>query len=682
MKSIRTAIVGMTLVLTLVIFSLQSAFSFYEFKKIATQGSEEKLRIEADKIAKDLDKAFSHPADISESLALYVSQTNAKDIDKVNKYMLEAATYDKLIVGLGFWMEYYAYNPQKKLYPAYVSKKEDGTPYVNISYDDGKYDYTNDAFYKLAKEMKRIQFTNPYADPITKIPMVSAVTPILNNKGEFNGSTTIDIGLQEIEKYVAGLKIGQQGYAFIVSRDGYYLGHKNNEKNMKVKITEEKDAAIKSLGEQLVKANKLEMTTCTIDGKDSYVTYAPIGETGMKVVTVLPKAEVVQPVNSNLLTSAIVFLIAMAVFAAILHFFVNRKLIYPIRQLVGITNRVSAGDLSEETMVVKSKDEIGQLTNATNTMIQNLRNIVVQVSQSSEQVAASAEQLSASAEQTGKATEQIALTVQEVAAGTDKQMQSVDESSRTIGELAVGVQKIAENAQHVTGAAADTSGRAEEGAKNIQLAIKQMSAISNTFGNLSDSVKALGERSNQISQIVQVITDISSQTNLLALNAAIEAARAGEHGKGFAVVADEVRKLAEQSSNSAQQIGQLIAAIQEETNKTVQSMDNATKEVAEGIGVVNLSGETFERIQHSVNEVASQIEQVSSAAQQISAATEQVVHSIQLISEVAEDAAAGTQNVSAATEEQLASMEEISASASSLTSMAEELQEAIGKFKV
>ncbi|WP_051330855.1 methyl-accepting chemotaxis protein [Aneurinibacillus terranovensis] len=362
-------------------------------------------------------------------------------------------------------------------------------------------------------------------------------------------------------------------------------------------------------------------------------------------------------------------------------FYSRRNIAKPIIEIQGTMKEIALGNL-KHVFTSTRKDEIGQMFNHLNQMSSSLRELIGKISANSEQVAASAEELLASAEQTGKATEQIASTIQEVAVGTDKQTKSVEKSSQTIGELAVSVQKIADNAQHVSASASDTLERAEEGAKNIQLAIKQMNAINHTVTGLSEVVQTLGERSNEISQIVQVITDISSQTNLLALNAAIEAARAGEHGKGFAVVADEVRKLAEQSSNSAQQIAHLIKAIQEETNKTVRSMDHATKEVVEGIGVVNLAGESFEQIQNSVNDVATQIEQVSSAVQQISAATEGVVHSIALISEVAEVTSSETHNVSAATEEQLASMEEISSSASSLAKMAEELQEAIGKFKV
>ncbi|PLR99237.1 chemotaxis protein [Bacillus sp. T33-2] len=378
-----------------------------------------------------------------------------------------------------------------------------------------------------------------------------------------------------------------------------------------------------------------------------------------------------------ILTGCIILLISMF----FILYYSRRNITKPITEIQSAMKEIAEGNLRQEFQSNR-KDEIGKMFNYLNEMTNSLRELISKIADNSDQVAASAEELSASAEQTGKATEQIATTIQEVAAGSDKQIQGVEEGSKIISQLAVGVQQIADNGHSINLAVADTLEKATGGEKSIQLAIKQMNTISDTVNNLSQTVKVLGERSNEISKIVQVITDISSQTNLLALNAAIEAARAGEHGKGFAVVADEVRKLAEQSSSSAQQIAQLIIAIQEETNKTTQSMEYATKEVNEGIGIVNIAGESFEQIQHSVNEVVAKIEQVQSVIEQISESTEQVVESINIIAEVAEISAAGTQNVSAATEEQLASMEEISASAASLTDMAEELQKTIGKFQV
>ncbi|WP_111643818.1 methyl-accepting chemotaxis protein [Paranoxybacillus vitaminiphilus] len=367
---------------------------------------------------------------------------------------------------------------------------------------------------------------------------------------------------------------------------------------------------------------------------------------------------------------------------SIISWYISRMISRPVMAIAGAAQKIASGDLTADEIKVKNRDEIGDLAKSFNQMSKNLRELIHQVASSAEQVAASAEELTASAEQTSKAAEQIAATMQDVAAGAEKQVQSFQETSQTANEISFGAQQIASNAQSVSSIAMDAVEKATHGGKTIDVAIKQMSSINETVNGLAAVIKNLGERSKEIGQITDVITGIAEQTNLLALNAAIEAARAGEQGRGFAVVADEVRKLAEQSAQSAQQISRLISAIQEETNKAVQSMEAATKEVVSGIGVVNTAGESFNQIQSSINEVTSHIQEISSAIQQMAAGTEQMVQSMQQIAKVAETSAAGTQEASSVTEEQLAVMEEISSSAESLSHMAEELQALIGKFKI
>lgn len=374
--------------------------------------------------------------------------------------------------------------------------------------------------------------------------------------------------------------------------------------------------------------------------------------------------------------------IALILLSILISIIVSRKISNPIVHVTNHLEKLADGDLRGENFVVNNQDEVGRLVQALNTMVGNLRQLIGKTTETTSQVAAASEELSASAEQTSRATEQIASTIQQVATGTENQVRSTGETSLTVNELSIGVQQIATNSQSVANTATEALHKAGEGNESIQTAIKQMNSINVTVTGLGQVITNLGKRSKEIGEIIQVITGISEQTNLLALNAAIEAARAGEQGKGFAVVADEVRKLAEQSSMSAQQISQLISAIQSETNKAVTSMEQATREVIAGIQVVELAGISFEHIQHSVNDVAGQIQEVSSAVQLMSAGTEQMVDSVKLITEMTEMTSAGTQEVSAATEEQLASMEEITHSSASLSKMAEELQEVVGRFKV
>lgn len=363
---------------------------------------------------------------------------------------------------------------------------------------------------------------------------------------------------------------------------------------------------------------------------------------------------------------------------------------YLVRSIVIPLNRVNAqlraiaegeGDLTRE-LTVASRDEIGMLGQSFNRMLRNLREIILQVRSHAEQVAASAEELNASSEQTSQAAKQIAETVQGVVLGTDKQVQGVEEGSREVQEMAAGIRQISSRAERVTAAAVDTSELATNGNRTIQEAVARMNGMSETIDHLSRLVRGLGESSRQIGQIVDAITDIAGQTNLLALNAAIEAARAGEHGRGFAVVADEVRKLAEQASASAGQITQLVGTIQSEIEEAVASMQRGTEEVAAGMAGVSEAGEAFARIRAAVLDVTGQIQEVSAASRSLTASTEKVAQAMREIAGVTETTAARTLDVSAATEEQLASMEEIHASAASLAGLAEELEKLMGRFKV
>lgn len=389
------------------------------------------------------------------------------------------------------------------------------------------------------------------------------------------------------------------------------------------------------------------------------------------------KAEASEGITNSLIISIVLGIS----FVAIGFIGVRKYLISPIEKLKYAVQRAEAGELNF-SVDYDSKDELGVLTSTFSHMIAQLRDLIGQVQQSSEQLAAFSVELSASAEQTSEASEHIASVTLEVASGSDDQVRTIIETSDGVDHMVENVRTIAENSTNVSEAATQAKQLSVDGDDIIQTAVLQMNSIQTSIGSLSDVISGLGERSAEIGDIVEVITSIAAQTNLLALNAAIEAARAGEHGKGFAVVSEEVRKLAEESSASALRISELIIRIQGETKKAVDSMQFTTNEVKTGINNVNSAGESFEKILHAINEVSVQIHEVSSSVEQMVAGADQMSKSMEQMNGIAQSTAEGTQNISAATEEQLASMQEITASTSALSKMAEDLQEKTNMFKV
>ncbi|WP_347437624.1 methyl-accepting chemotaxis protein [Fodinisporobacter ferrooxydans] len=360
---------------------------------------------------------------------------------------------------------------------------------------------------------------------------------------------------------------------------------------------------------------------------------------------------------------------------------IARSIQKPLQTIQILMNQAEQGDLTVQGDY-QSSDEIGALTKSFNSMMSGIRGLMELVNENTLSLAATAEELQSGAEQTSRASEHIAKSIQEVASGSEIQFQSVEHTVHTVDAMSKEVHNMAESSEKMIQGATQASTVAIEGNEAIQKVIVQMNTIQKTVASSAITIKELGEKTRNIEQILDLIKEIANQTNLLSLNAAIEAARAGEHGRGFAVVADQVRKLAQESSNSAKQINESIAAIQTIIQKVVSSMEQGTKEVAIGIEVVQSAGFSFDKIKQTINGVTQQIQEVSASIHQITEGTEEVVKAVDIITETTLSNQSGTQNMSAATEEQLASMQEIANSSTSLSTMAMELELLVGKFKI
>ncbi|ASS76397.1 hypothetical protein CIG75_16510 [Tumebacillus algifaecis] len=361
---------------------------------------------------------------------------------------------------------------------------------------------------------------------------------------------------------------------------------------------------------------------------------------------------------------------------------ISRMLTAPVYRLAAQVKKVADGDLTLDALNMKSRDEIGDLGRDFDKMVDNLRGILHQVSLNSAQVASTSEQLMAGADHTCRAAEQIAASVQEVSSGADKQLQGVTDTTKIVSAMKVNIDQIVSGITTVTDSTRTATERAKDGHDVVDKTIKQMETSTEKIHSTAQVLNKLGQKTDEIGQIVALITSIAGQTNLLALNAAIEASRAGEQGKGFAVVADEVRKLAEQSASAADHIRALIGEVQTDAGVAIVSMNEGTKSFDEGIRMIHLTGDSFRGIHAAVNSLAKQAQDTVEAVEQVNAGTQELVLAIDTIASFSDQAAGNTQQVAATVQEQTASMEEITSASNMLAKMANELQDSVSAFKL
>jgi methyl-accepting chemotaxis protein len=551
----------------------------------------------------------------------------------------------------------------------------------NVFYTDGSSaNIAQRDYFKKVMETGQAFAPDPVISRVDGKPIITVVAPIKKDDkvmGILGGS----VSLENAASDVVNIKVGETGRAFIIKNDGVVIVHPDAEKIMKTNLLmdEDVDVSLKSAVEKMVRGES--GIAHYADKKiDNYIAYAPVNGTNWSIGVGVPVAEVMGKLQKFMFSAGISFVIILLVSMGIVFFFAS-YLAKPIQTLNSFVYRISKGDLTMEGLGINSKDEIGNLATAFELMVKNLRNLLRQISQTAEQLAASSQELTANSEQSAQSSSQVASLVVDVAAAAEGHKSSTSEMLKTIELMNGGIRKIVGKNSFMTEVTEKTASSASIGEKVVKEAIDQMQSIAETVSDSAFVVELLGDRSKEIGNIVGVISEIAGQTNLLALNAAIEAARAGEQGRGFAVVADEVRKLAEQSHQAAEKIAKLIKEIQVEIDKAVVAMHKGTKEAKLGTEVINNAEEKFGEITHLVNEVSAQVRDIEAEIQGMAHSSEKIVNTVRNVDTGSRRTAGQTQEISASIEEQSAAAEELASSSKSLAMMAEELQEAVHKFK-